>query len=243
MDGDTVETYGKLVSWDENEDAVSLMLSQRQFSPGEGLRVFEIQERIYPFLIKCCELILHDLVADGSLLDEKFPIIHDEAPNAMSKNTTVVGEILPALATLAAEAPYRPPANLDLYRMRGIIAAKRSASEDNLLALREDPGYFSDTVMDWSEHRNDRLLDTNGNPHPTGPHTVEFWERVIRNVIATSYSDFMTWDHLLKNINKVIGLQEKYKDEISYERQLPHDYLIELLKLQQLYVYYFPLIL
>jgi hypothetical protein len=51
MDGETIETYGKLVSWDDDEKAADLMFSQRQFTPGDGLRVFELQERVYPFLI------------------------------------------------------------------------------------------------------------------------------------------------------------------------------------------------
>lgn len=54
--------------------------------------------------------------------------------------------------------------------------------------MREDPGYFAEEIKDWSEHRNDRLPDTNGQPHPTGPHTVDFWHRVIRNVISESVS-------------------------------------------------------
>lgn len=83
------------------------------------------------------------------------------------------GEFLPTLATFAAGTPYHLPATLDFNRIRTIISAKRSASEDHLWALREDPGYFSETVVDWGEHRNDRLLDSNGDPHPTGPHTMD----------------------------------------------------------------------
>lgn len=234
LDGDTLETYGKLVSWEEDKEAVNLMFSQRQFTPGEGLRVFEIQERIYPFLIKCCELILHDLADSGLLLDDKFPIVREDLAVDAQSTSLAEGEILPTLASIAAEAPYRLPAKLDLQRIKSIIAAKRSASEDHLWALREDPGYFGDTVMDWSEHRNDRLPDWNGNPHPTGPHTVDFWERVIRNVIADAYSGFMNWDLLLRFINRLTALQKKYEDQISYDKQLPHEYLISLLKFRQL---------
>lgn len=54
--------------------------------------------------------------------------------------------------------------------------------------MREDPGYCAEEIKDWSEHRNDRLPDTNGQPHPTGPHTVDFWHRVIRNVMSESVS-------------------------------------------------------
>ncbi|KUJ07127.1 uncharacterized protein LY89DRAFT_601789, partial [Mollisia scopiformis] len=230
MDGETPETYGKLVSWDENREAADLMFSQRQFTPGHGLRVFELQEKVYPFLIKCCELILHDLVQSGSLLDDKFPIV----PEAVSASDPTDTEMLPSLTLLSAEAPYRLPANLDLDRLHAILAARLSAAEDHLWALREDPGYFAETVRDWSEHRNDALPDTWGNPHPTGPHTTEFWTRVIRNVIADGYTGFETWNLLHRQVNRLRALRDKYQDEITYDKQLPEEYLLEILKFQQM---------
>ena len=233
MDGETAETYGKLVSWDDDPDALDLMCFQRQFTPGDGLRVFELQEKIYPFLVKCCELILHDLVESGSLYDDRFPIV-SENPATTNTVSTAATEMLPSLASVSAEAPYRLPANLDLERLRGILAARLSAAEDHLWALREDPGYFGDTIKDWSEHRNDRLLDTWGNTHPTGPHTTDFWERVIRNVIADAYTSFETWSLLDRQVNRLLVLKEKYRTEISYAVQLPEEYLIEILRFQEL---------
>ncbi|KAE9366427.1 hypothetical protein N431DRAFT_351887 [Stipitochalara longipes BDJ] len=222
MDGDTTETYGKLVSWEDDKEAADLMFSERQFSPGDGLRVFELQEKVYPFLVKCCQLILHDLVESGTIFDDQFPVIA-EPVSVKALELSTGAEMLPSLAAISAEAPYRLPANLDLERLRGILAARLSAAEDNLWLLREDPGYFADTIMDWSEHRNDRLLDTRGQPHPTGPHTTDFWERIIRNVIANAYSDFETWSLLHRCITRLCALKEKYKNEISYDKQLPEE--------------------
>ncbi|KAF4628292.1 hypothetical protein G7Y89_g9859 [Cudoniella acicularis] len=214
-----------------------------QFSPGDGVKVFELQEKIYPFLIKCCELILHDLVESGSLFDEQFPIVSETA--AAMESPSAVTEILPSLASISAEAPYRLPADLDLEHLRGILATRLSAAEDHLVinlllcntlnsifqwAFREDPGCFADTIIDWSEHRNDRLLDTLGNPYPTGPHTTEFWERVIRNAIADAYSGFETCSLLHRNINRLCELKKKYEKKTSYDQQLPEEYLIAILK-------------
>lgn len=58
LEGSTVEEYGKFLDWNvDPEQATTLMVHRRHFTPGEGLQVLEIQERIYPFLIRCCELI------------------------------------------------------------------------------------------------------------------------------------------------------------------------------------------
>ncbi|PVH81924.1 hypothetical protein DL98DRAFT_530682 [Cadophora sp. DSE1049] len=153
----------------------------------------------------------------------KYPVLPG-APTPAAQEPSAENEILPTLAAISAEALYRVPAQLDLERIRNILTARRSAAEDHLWALREDPGYFADTVKDWSEHRNDRLLDTRGEPHPTGPHTTDFWERVIRNVIGDAYSGFMTWDLLHNQIHQLCALERKYKHDILYERQLPEEY-------------------
>lgn len=192
LEGSTVEEYGKFLDWDvDPEQATTLMVHRRHFTPGEGLQVLEIQERIYPFLIQCCEIVLHDLKSEGSLLDEKYPVLEQAPLSSIQALPSNDGNILPALSTISQEAPYRLPAQLDLDRLKGIFAAKRSAASDHLWAMREDPGYFAEEIKDWSEHRNDRLPDTNGQPHPTGPHTIDFWHRVIRNVISEAVSGLL----------------------------------------------------
>lgn len=92
--------------------------------------------------------------------------------------------------------------------------------------MREDPGYFADTINDWSQHRNDRLLDSKGNPHPTGPHTDEFWQRVIRNAVSDAYTGFETWSLLHRQVNRLVQLRKKYEAEIKPESPLPNEYLI-----------------
>ncbi|KAF7895768.1 uncharacterized protein EAF01_009730 [Botrytis porri] len=235
LDGDEVETYGRLVSWEEDNDAADLMFTERQFSPGDGLKAFELQEKIYPFLIRCCELILHDFTKAVALLDANIPSgIPPDSIIAPEPTSSTVTEILPSLATISAEAPYRLPANIDFERLREIFAARLAAAEDYLFDLREDPGFFADTIIDWSEHRNDALLDTNGNPHPTGPHTQDFWGRVVRNIIGDGYSNYETWFLLHRQAALLCTLMEKYKDEISYNKQLPKEYLTAILKFREL---------
>jgi hypothetical protein len=71
-------------------------------------------------------------------------------------------------------------------------------------------------------------------PDPTGPHTTGFWTRVIRNVIFDAHSDFMDWDSLLTQINRLITMRKKYDSEIVYAKQLPEEYLIAIPKFWQL---------
>ena len=55
---------------------------------------------------------------------------------------------------------------MDFVRLKSLLTAKRAAAEDHIWTLREDPGYFRDVVLDYSEHQSDRLLSEDGRPHP-----------------------------------------------------------------------------
>ncbi|KAM0171854.1 hypothetical protein ACHAPF_007881 [Botrytis cinerea] len=235
LDGDKVETYGRLVSWEEDNAAADLMLTKRQFSPGDGLKAFELQEKIYPFLTRCCELILHDFAESGAFLDASIPTGITTDPIVPPRPTpSTVTRRLSSLAIASAEAPYRLPANIDFEDLRETFEARLSEAESYLFDLREDPEIFADAVKDWSEHRNDALLDTNGDPHPTGPHTQDFWGRVVSNIIGDAYSSYETYFLLHEQAALLCTLMEKYKDEISYNEQLPKEYLIAILKLKEL---------
>jgi hypothetical protein len=135
----TSETYGELISWDGNKDALIWLTSQRSMHTGHGLQILEIQQHVYSFLVECCALILHDIPRE-SLADRETPVQHE--PPAVPLNETGIV----TLASMAAEAPYRLPASLDSTRLQAIVAAKRSEAECHIWALREDPGYFADAV-------------------------------------------------------------------------------------------------
>lgn len=49
LDGKTPPMYGRLVSWDIDDDAFDDMHTGRARNPGEGLIILEIQKRNYGF--------------------------------------------------------------------------------------------------------------------------------------------------------------------------------------------------
>ncbi|KAH7319454.1 hypothetical protein BKA65DRAFT_609300 [Rhexocercosporidium sp. MPI-PUGE-AT-0058] len=234
LDGETPTKYGRLVSWDDDEDAFEDSKSGRAFAidPGQGLLSLEIQERIMTFLIESCKIILHDLNESGSLCDPEFPV---EA--ALSKITTDASEY-PTVVALAIERQYRPPIVFDYKRMRSIVSAKCAEAEDHIWSLREDPSYFADTITEWSEHRRERLPDTNGDDHPVGPKVTQdhalFWERVIAFAAANSYGSLINWNIIERQLRTLEALHEKYSTVMSPEKTLPHEYLKALLTFRQM---------
>ena len=173
-DRHTEDTYGELIAWDDHPEAFNWMMSKYGTLPGEGLLVLEIQKRLYGFLVECCKDVLHDM--PEALIDASLPI--QPEPPLVSANETG----LASLAITAAEAPYRLPAHLDLKSLASLVEGKLSAAEDHVWALREDPSYYADTVLELREHRQECLPDTSGRVHPVftvfNQETV-FWQRVI----------------------------------------------------------------
>ncbi|KAI1952734.1 hypothetical protein LOZ57_000814 [Ophidiomyces ophidiicola] len=219
LDGDSATAYGRIVSWDDDDDAFDMMYTGRAVQPGEGLLILEVQKKIIGFLLSCCEAILRDI---PSLFAAEFPV--QPEPPALSGDPTE----WPTLAVLRAEAPYRVPAHLDFDQLVAVLSARRAAAEDHIWALREDPGYFFDVVGDESEHRLEVLPDTKGNPHPH-LHDGLFWARVFGSVITNAYGALIAFDSLARQATKLARLQEKYRSRISPDKTLPEEYLKALL--------------
>lgn len=173
FNGKTEESeYGQLLSWDDHPDAFQWLHTRKHMQPGEGLLILESQEKTIDFLVKCAKEILHDVSMDN-LLESPF----QPAPPSISEQETG----LASLALMKAEAAYRLPARLDWNRIQSLLAAKRDAVEDHLWSLREDPSYFSYTMRDAREHRQEMLKDARDQTHPVFRFNKEeiLWARVI----------------------------------------------------------------
>ena len=109
------DDYGKLVSWDSHPDAFEWMHTRKQFLPGEGLNVLEVQARLLKFLVDCCHDILHE-ISPERLVSDAF-VVQPEP----DLTTDVDATGFASLAVMAAEAPYRLPANLDLQRLESLL--------------------------------------------------------------------------------------------------------------------------
>lgn len=212
----TPETYGELVSWDDNPDAFDWSMKGIEPIPGEGLLLLQVQQRIWRFLLACAREILHeiskDAFADAPIVPEPQPISLDE-PGVTT------------LASVSMEAPYRTPASLDLSRLKDILSAKKSAAADHIWFLREDPGYFADRVTESQEHEPEMLLDVDGKKH--GIHklglTPVFWNRVLSKVVTDAYLSLTVWDTLCNKVSDLQTLLQEHTDEISPLKELPDE--------------------
>ncbi|KAI4181379.1 MAG: hypothetical protein LQ346_006798 [Caloplaca aetnensis] len=204
----TEKAYGRMISWQNDDEAFQMMSRGTGLQPGEGLQVMEIQQRKLQFLQKCVEVILQDLpLEDPSIPKQPLP--------AEDLLVSRAGE-WPSLTQEVEEAPFRVPDPLDIGRLRTFVVARRNEAEDHIWFLREDPSYFQDVVMEWSEHRQEKLLTANGKAHPALRQDL-FWERVLCNVVVDAYCNLVAWDTITKEIDHLVDLRTRYRTRANQE--------------------------
>lgn len=222
------EEYGKLVSWDDDFEAMEWATSQREYIPGDGLLAIQAQERLMDFLVDCCGKILPDIPWD-TLTTDVYPV--QEEP-LLKSEIEVNG--FDSLVSLKREAPYRVPEQLDFGRLAASLGAMQSSAEDHVWALREDPGYFKEELIEVKEHRQEMLKDENGRDHPvTKPgRQGTLWARICGTLAVDAYMKLELYTELHKQALALKVLHDKYKDDLSPETELPQDFLDALLRFQ-----------
>ena len=210
------DSYGKLVAWDKDHDFLPWTVSRIALSPGHGLIVLEVQQRIYHFLVACCEHIMHDIVTEHLGTDlyavRTLPVLSQQTVNGFD-----------SLAIMVAEAHYRAPASLDLSGLETLLAARLAAAEDHLWALKEDPGYFAEVVFDIGMHNSQVIKDESGSQAEPP------WENVAEVVIQWACMGLEMWHSLHSQVRNAHALQAKHQADISVDAHLPEEYLQALL--------------
>jgi len=222
MEGQTTDTYGKLVAVGDYEGGFNSN-SCAGFHPGDGILILEIQQKLMEFLIKCCEAIL-DKPADT--LISQYPT-NPEPPPLQDCSLWATTEIM------ARYAPYFPPKVPRFTRLKSYIKARFSMARDHLFALKEDPGYFADAVYECSEHRQELILDCMGKIHPSYGQST-FWDIAVHDVIFSAYSSLCAWDMIAKQIQQVVTLRKQYARVIDPRHALPPKYMREILIMRAL---------
>ncbi|WAO94751.1 Hypothetical protein NCS54_01234900 [Fusarium falciforme] len=184
----TTEGYGKL------------------FLPGEGLVILEVQARLMKFLVDCCHEILHE-IPEAELISDAYPV-QPEPPLKTDNDTSGFAN----LSAMAAEAPYRLPVRLDLARVESLLEAKKSAAEDHVWALREDPAYFAQEFLEVKDHRQEMLKDSQGRSHPVTNKLREhlLWARVTGTMLTDAYISLEAFTELHRQAQHLRNLQDKY---------------------------------
>ncbi|KAJ5169357.1 uncharacterized protein N7500_002140 [Penicillium coprophilum] len=228
MSGFTENTknYGNIVGLDEYSDTFGWMGSNEIYPPGEGLLILEIQAGILKFLYQCCTQILHD-ISESDLMSDSLPLSPE--PPLYPESETSGFE---SLSVMASEAPYRVPAQLNLILVESLLSARASAAEDHLWDLREDPDYFSRTLLEAKDHYQEALKDSNSSLHPSLSRDLSesLWAQVISYALSKAYIELELFTELSRQARNLVLLQRQYASDVDPSKDLPDEYKEALLR-------------
>ncbi|KAF2877930.1 hypothetical protein BDV95DRAFT_600621 [Massariosphaeria phaeospora] len=211
---------GKFVYWNDRLGLTRSINNGLTVSVDHGLQILQIQSHILKFLAGCGLRIVRDLIGKMALPKEllqrpkPFPLSHDE----ISVST---------LSNINRDAPYRPPADLDSVRLQSLVSAQRAQAIDYVWALREDPGFFADTVQDYRDHRPELILDHLGREHRNAT-DFPLYNEALRHMTTDAYALVFLWNKIQSRIIRLHNLSIEHSNEIHPNKNLPQD-LFELL--------------
>ena len=210
---DFIESYGGIVEHSTGSEAASSINKGTTMHPVHGWHMLAVQRLLMKFLFQCCQEILHDLSLTSVMLaaESTFP---PEPPQLSDNN-----DLYSSLDVAVREAPYQLPARLDLGRLQGLVSACRNSAEDHIWSLREDPGYFSEVVQEYREHRQELLKGEDGRPIHTPLKERPLMNKVLRTVITDAYVEFYVWDEVQRRIFQLHGMTLQYANEIQDTRK------------------------
>ncbi len=215
---ENAESYGKLVRL-ENKEQYDDFLSNHNihFNPTSGLLLLEVQCRLLEFLVECCHLILREipLLADPSLpeLPEPEPLLTTETSYLQ-------------LSQITSEAPYRLPSLLETNRIRLLVEAGRSAAEDYLWDLREDPGVFGTVLAEYHTYGSEGIplaADYISSVPHLSPEDKDrmIWNVMIWTVLTNTYGHLVSWDLLSQKANALDAMTSNDFGQFDRQRPLP----------------------
>ncbi|KAL8848459.1 MAG: hypothetical protein Q9221_006510 [Calogaya cf. arnoldii] len=198
----TRETYGRIVSWKEDIQALVACYTGRAPLPGMGLLIVETQRDILQFLVHCCSEILHDIDIVGLGVQEiklqpRQQMVEKKALNSR-------GDGHDASVAFDLEAHYRAPDISDFIRLSSLVGAKFDEVADHFASIREDPAYLVELIEEACGHTSESVY----NPHLTVP-SENVWNEAISRVVMTAYHDVFTWEAILQLLYDMISLSRK----------------------------------
>ncbi|EMD00144.1 hypothetical protein BAUCODRAFT_145454 [Baudoinia panamericana UAMH 10762] len=209
----TPRTYGSIVGVLENlpchYDVTKYIF---RVHPSLGLLGLEIQAGIYTFLLGCATLILHDIDPSQFTLAP-----HQPPPRPLDHvSTHKWGSVRDAML----QKPYRLPHGLDLDRLRSLVSARRASAEDHIWNLREDPSYFTETLLDFKEHSYRALAHFQHK-------CASAWNTVAGETIANAFSSLLFWHEIDMRLRIMPSLAQQLKRADYVGRRLaPADELL-----------------
>ncbi|KAL8758361.1 MAG: hypothetical protein Q9184_003950 [Pyrenodesmia sp. 2 TL-2023] len=224
----TREKYGRLVSWENDRQAIHKCVRGIAPDPGIGLMILEIQRDILELLVACSVRILHvefpagltglpsDTSSDASILQRTL-LAEDKISSALVTSHDSV-------ATHALEAHYRTPDAYDFTRLRSFVEAKCCEVKDHFHLVREDPAYFADLMREACSHTGEATVNRQYDPFSTRL-SDRAWNEALYRVLMPAYHDTFLWGSVSRLFDQLMITYTEQKSSIQPGQILPDAYM------------------
>ena len=160
-----------------------------------GFQILLIQQRILAFLAAVARAILHDKT-DLELLQspaQALPVISQTVKGTQIQQTS--------FTDVLNMAPYQGWNSLNLSRLRGYVESTLTKHKSHIWALREDPGYFADTIREFLNHLP-MTVPSDCGCHRTQPERhPEIMMKQIASMLNESYAMVYGWNYLKERLD------------------------------------------
>lgn len=147
----------------------------------------------------------------------------------MSPKTSVTDYQSPAVRVL--EEPYHVPDAFDFRRTRALVDAKSREAQDNLLLLREDPGFFREVILEACTDTNETLLKHDFEP---SYHSLTKGSRhdAVALALIRLYQQASLWEVFCRLFDDLTTIHECLGDSIQPGKLLPTPFMEALSRLE-----------
>ncbi|KAL8895838.1 MAG: hypothetical protein Q9207_007989 [Kuettlingeria erythrocarpa] len=220
----TRETYGRLVSWEHDRQALLKCHYCIAPDPGMGLMILEIQRDLLQFLVRCGVAILHDIPLADLIKPPSDSSTPHRTPWLEENSSNIPATEHESSTAHALEAPYRAPDAYDFARLRSLVDAKCREANDHFLLVREDPGYFAELIHEECGHTVEAILDRSYDPHVTQLSAAS-WNEAISRCLMNAYHDAFMWEAVSVLFKQLIATYTEQKAIIQPGQALPDAYV------------------
>lgn len=223
------DTYGRLVSWEEDRQALLKCFRGIAPDPGTGLLILEIQRDVLQFLVRTSAALLHDITSVDLVMRPLERLPDTSLPEILARRVGKTGSKPLAtehesLTAHTLEAPYRAPDIFDFARLKSLVEAKCHEADDHFLLLREDPGFFAEMLHEGCGHTVEAILNRQYNQSFTTL-SEPAWDEAISRVLMQAYHDVFMWHTVSCLLNRLIDTYTKHTGRVQLGEELPEEYM------------------
>ncbi|KAL8693897.1 MAG: hypothetical protein Q9218_001362 [Villophora microphyllina] len=218
----TKASYGRLRPLKDNAEVIDIIGTRFGFQFDHGLTILETQNKLYRFLLRCTELLLHDIDLSRSAITMSF----QQTQPPVQEITSAVSKEWRSVSDMNAAASYSLPQPFSIVSLRRPANAKRDEAEDSFWALHEDPAFFHEQLELYREQ--------NLEPYRRGlqkktPHNLQRAEghardRAWRDVVRHACRDIIIWEMIIVQLTELENLRAILGAEIPLSKRLPPEY-------------------